>query len=112
MSYIKWIILIIVLLFLITFGVKNSQLIQLYYHLNFETGYFPLYALVYLSIVIGIVIGMLVGIYARIDLRRRIRRLQRENKELREREEEEVVMEGKGEEAPVTAPAAGGEEAE
>jgi uncharacterized integral membrane protein len=108
MSYIKWIILIIVLLFLITFGVKNSQPIQLYYHLNFETGHFPLYALVYISIVIGIVIGMLVGIYARIDLRRRIRRLQRENKELKEK----VVEEEKEEKAPVTAPAVEREEVE
>ncbi|UCG64707.1 MAG: DUF1049 domain-containing protein [Deltaproteobacteria bacterium] len=109
-SYVKGIILIIVLLFLVTFGVKNSQPIQLYYHLNFETGCFPLYALAYISIVIGIVIGMLVGIYARIDLRRRIRRLQRENKELKERVEEKVVEEEKEEEAPVTAPAVEREE--
>ena len=108
MSYIKWVILIIVLLFLVTFGVKNSQLIRLYYHLNFETGYFPLHALVYISIVIGIVIGMLVGIYARIDLRRRIRRLQRENRELKEK----AVEEEKEKEAPVTAPGIDKEETE
>jgi uncharacterized integral membrane protein len=106
MSYVKWIITIIVLLFLVTFGVKNSQLIRLYYHLNFETGYFPLYALVYISIVIGIVIGMLVGIYARIDLRRQMRRLQRENKELKEKVEVEE------EKVPVTVPTAEGEEVE
>jgi len=97
-SYVKSIILVVVLLFFITFGVKNSQLIQLYYYLNFETGAFPLYGLAYLSIVIGIVIGMIVGIYDRIDLRRKVKRLQRENKELKEK----VAEEEKEGEVPVT----------
>lgn len=92
--YIKSIILIVILLFLVTFGVKNSQPIQIYYYLNFETGAFPLYDLVYLSIVIGIVIGMIVGIYDRIDLRRKVKRLQRENKELKEKVAEEEKEEG------------------
>jgi uncharacterized integral membrane protein len=108
MTYIKWIILIIVLLFLVTFGVKNSQPIQLYYHFTFETGAFPLYVLVYLSIVIGIIIGMIVGIAVRIDLRRKVKTLERENRELKEK----VVEEEKEEEAPVTAPAVEGEEVE
>ena len=86
--YIKSIIMVIILLFLVTFGVKNSQPIQIYY-LDFQTGAFPLYGLVYLCIVIGIVIGMIVGIYDRIDLRRRVKRLQRENRELKEKAAEE-----------------------
>jgi uncharacterized integral membrane protein len=93
--YIKSIIMIIILLFLVTFGVKNSQPIQIYYYPNFQTGAFPLYGLVYLCIVIGIVIGMIVGIYDRIELRRRVKRLQRENRDL----EEQVLKEGKEEEA-------------
>ena len=80
--------MVIILLFLVTFGVKNSQPIQIYY-LDFQTGAFPLYGLVYLCIVIGIVIGMIVGIYDRIDLRRRVKRLQRENRELKEKAAEE-----------------------
>jgi len=40
--YIKSIIMIIILLFLVTFGVKNSHSIQIYYYLNFQTGAFPL----------------------------------------------------------------------
>ena len=88
-SCIKGIILVVVLLFFITFGIKNSQLIQLYYYLNFETGAFPLYGLVYLSIVIGIIIGMIVGIYDRFELRRKVKRLQRENRELKEKVAEE-----------------------
>ena len=87
--YIKSIIMVVILLFLVTFGVKNSQPIQIYYYLNFQTGAFPLYILVYLCIVIGIVIGMIVGIYDRIDLRRRVKRLERENRELKEKAAEE-----------------------
>jgi uncharacterized integral membrane protein len=102
-GYIKSIILIIVLLFLVTFGVKNSQPIQLYYYLNFETGAFPLYGLVYISIVVGIVIGMIVGVYDRFDLRRRVRRLDRENRELKEHVEEKAVEEEK-EEGPSGPP--------
>jgi len=96
-AYIKSIILIIVLLFLVTFGVKNSQPIQLYYYLGIETGAFPLYGLVYISIVIGIIIGMVVGIYDRFDLRGKVRRLQRENRELKEK----VVEEEKEEETSI-----------
>jgi len=84
-------------LFLVTFGVKNSQPIQLYYYLNFETGALPLYGLVYISIVIGIVIGMLVGVYDRFDLRRRVKRLEIENGELKEK----VVEEEKEEEVSI-----------
>ena len=96
-GYVKSIILIIVLLFLVTFGVKNSQPIRLYYYLSIETGAFPLYGLVYISIVIGIIIGMIVGIYSRFDLRRRVKRLEIENRELREK----VVEEEKEEEVSI-----------
>jgi uncharacterized integral membrane protein len=105
-GYVKSIILIIVLLFLVTFGVKNSQPIRLYYYLNIETGAFPLYGLVYISIVIGIIVGMIVGVYDRFDLRRRVKRLERENREFKEKVVEEereeevsipVQMEGRGE---------------
>ena len=96
--YIKTIIMIIILLFLVTFGVKNSQPIQIYYYINVQTGAFPLYGLVYLCIVIGIVVGMIVGIYDRIDLRSRVKRLQRENREFKEKlvegEEEGEVLSG------------------
>jgi uncharacterized integral membrane protein len=91
--------MVIILLFLVTFGVKNSQPIQIYYYLNSQTGAFPLYILVYLCIVIGIVIGMIVGIYDRIDLRRRVKRLERENRELKEK----IVEEEKEENISVPA---------
>jgi len=85
MAYVKSIILIIVLLFLITFGVKNNQPTPLNYYFNITTGIIPLYGVVYISIIIGIIIGMIVGVWSRISLRRKVRQFQRENTELREK---------------------------
>ena len=99
-SYVKGIILIIVLLFFITFGVINSQPTQLRYYLDIVTMDIPLYGVVYISIVIGIIIGMIVGIVARIALRRKVKRLQRENRELKE----ELVEKEKEQEPSISAP--------
>jgi len=85
--------LVIVLLFLITFGVKNSHLVQLHYYFNIPTIDIPLYGLVYLSIVIGILLGMMVGISRRLGLRRRLKTLQGENRELEKRVVEEKEVE-------------------
>ncbi len=88
-QYGKFIILVIVLLFLITFGVKNNEPTRLSYYFNIETLEIPFYGLLYLCIIIGIVIGMLVGISTRFNLRRMVKTLQQENKELREKAVEE-----------------------
>jgi uncharacterized integral membrane protein len=85
MAYVKSIILIIVLLFLITFGVKNNQPTLLSYYFNITIGAIPLYGIVYIAIIIGIVIGMIVGISSRVALRRKVRHVQLENRELREK---------------------------
>lgn len=84
-NYLKVIILVIILLFLITFGVKNSHPIQLSYYFNIPTIDIPLYALVYLSVVIGIFIGMIIGISRRLSLRRTVKTLKRDNRELEKR---------------------------
>jgi uncharacterized integral membrane protein len=88
MAYVKSIILIIVLLFLITFGVKNNQPTLLSYYFNITTGAIPLYGIVYIATIIGIIIGMIVGISSRVALGRKARQVQRENRDLRERIEE------------------------
>ena len=87
-TYLKAIVLVIVLLFLTTFGIKNSQPLQVHYYFNIQTASMPLYGIVYISIIIGIVIGMLVGISSRFTLRGKVKTLQGEIKELKEREEE------------------------
>ena len=88
MAYVKSIILIIVLLFLITFGVKNNQPTLLNYYFSITTGTIPLYGIVYISIIIGIIIGMIVGISSRFTLRGKVRRLERETRALKGKVEE------------------------
>ena len=87
-TYLKAIVLVIILLFLTTFGIKNNQPLQLYYYFNIETAPIPLYGIVYISIIIGIIIGMLVGISSRFTLWGKVRRLERETRALKETVEE------------------------
>jgi uncharacterized integral membrane protein len=84
MVYVKWIILIIVLLFFITFGVKNSESVYLNYYFNLQYIELPLYGLVYIAILLGIFIGMVVGIFDRLSLRKKVKRLEKEKRELHE----------------------------
>ncbi|MBU2499503.1 MAG: LapA family protein [Proteobacteria bacterium] len=100
--YIKWVILIIVLLFFITFGVKNSDPVYLNYYFDIANLALPLYALVYISILVGIFIGMMVGILSRLSLGQKVRRLDKENKQLREKAKEPEIETAV--EQPSTAP--------
>ena len=84
-TYVKWIIIIIVLLFFITFGVKNSQTVYLNYYLNVQGIELPLYGLVFISILLGIAAGMVIGVADRLMLKRKVKDLAREIRDLRER---------------------------
>jgi uncharacterized integral membrane protein len=84
-AYAKWIIVIVVLLFFITFGVKNSQMVYLNYYFNIEGLELPLYGLVFISILVGIVTGMAIGVTNRFTLKRKVKDLSRETRELREK---------------------------
>lgn len=88
-NYIKAVFLIIVLLFLVTFGIKNNQLVRLNYYFEWHTIDFPLYILAYASIVIGIFIGMLIGINYRFQQRRKIKILEKLTNELKAKAEKE-----------------------
>ena len=101
MTYVKSIILIIILLFLITFGIKNNQPTPLNYYFNITAGTIPLYGIVYISIIIGIIIGMIVGISRRISLRRKVKQLQREARELSEKLEKRMGEEEERDEGEV-----------
>jgi len=96
--YIKWIIMIVILLFFITFGIKNSQLVSLHYYFSVEGVELPLYGLVFIAILLGIVAGMLIGISNRWVLRKEVRDLKRQNRDLSEKlsmaEEEQRQSEG------------------
>jgi uncharacterized membrane protein YciS (DUF1049 family) len=83
-TYVKWIIMIVILLFFITFGVKNSQLVYLNYYFNVQGIELPLYGLVFISILLGIAAGMIIGVADRLLLKRKVKDLAREIRELRE----------------------------
>ena len=81
-SYVKAILLLIVLVGLVTFGINNLEPIRLNYYFNLNSMPLPLYGVVYGAIIIGIFIGMLVGINSRFGQRKKIKALKRENRDL------------------------------
>ena len=78
MNYIKAILLVIALVFFITFGVENSYSVKVHYFLDIMYVELPMYGLAYICIVLGIFIGMIIGFRERIKLGKTIRKLQRE----------------------------------
>jgi uncharacterized integral membrane protein len=95
--YVKGIILIIFLLFFVTFAVKNSQSITLNYF-KIQLIELPVYGMVYISIAIGIFLGLIIGFRNRFNLQRTVKSLKRENKLLKKKIEE------KKEEIPLNSP--------
>lgn len=82
-SYIRSAVLILILLFLVTFGLKNSQTINLAYHFGLTTSV-PLYGIIYISVFFGIVVGITAGFFRRRSLQKSVKVLQRENRDLKE----------------------------
>jgi uncharacterized integral membrane protein len=108
-TYIKWIIMIIILLFFITFGIKNSQLVSLHYYFSVEGVELPLYGLVFIAILLGIAAGMVIGIADRWGLGKKVKDLKRENRDLSEKlkdaEEERLQRESEAPKEQETLPA-------
>ena len=90
-SYAKGIVLLVILLFLVTFGIKNSQSILLQYYFDISVQ-MPLFGIVFISIVMGMLIGIGMGFYKRFGLGRTITDLKLENRELK------ANLAGRGEE--------------
>ncbi len=84
-GYFKAFVLLIVLVALVTFGIKNNELIRLHYYFDLNSMPLPLYGIVYAAIIIGIFIGMFVGISSRLSQRKKVKALQKENRELQEK---------------------------
>jgi uncharacterized integral membrane protein len=82
-SYIRSALLILILLFLVTFGLKNSRPISLAYYFGLTTTAMPLYVLLYIAFFIGILIGIVAGFFRRRSLQKSVKALQRENRELK-----------------------------
>lgn len=81
-SYFKAIVLIIVLVFFATFSIKNSGTVAIAYYfglLNFSA---PLYLIVLACLLIGFVIGLLFSLAGRFTLKKRLKTLEKEYKEI------------------------------
>lgn len=95
-TYIKTTVLIIALLLFVTFGVKNSQPIQLTYYFNLLNVTIPLYAVMYALLLVGLFIGMMIGLRSRLKFRKKIKDLEKDISGLKEKiiESKEAWQEG------------------
>ena len=100
-SYIKTILILIVLVFLVTFGINNIETMTLRFYFQLQSMPIPVYAVVYGSLLIGIFIGMIVGISARFAQRKKIRLLQKENRNLKNKAAEPPAEKTSAEETAV-----------
>ena len=100
-SYIKTILILIVLVFLVTFGIKNNETMILQFYFQLSSMPIPVYAVVYGSLLVGIFIGMIVGISARFAQRKKIKQLQKENRTLRDKIAEPTTEKATDEETAV-----------
>ena len=82
-SYIKATLLLIVLVVLVTFGIKNNETMILHSYFQWSSPPIPVYAVVYGSLILGILIGEIVGISARFSQRKKVKVLQKENRGLK-----------------------------
>lgn len=102
-SYIKAFLLLIVLVVLVTFGIKNNETMILHFYFQYNSIPIPVYAVVYGSLIVGVIIGMIIGISVRFAQRKQIRELQKENRNLKanvaEAPEEKTLVESVAEEA-------------
>ena len=93
-NYVKGFILVVVLFFLVTFGLRNSQPVRVDYYFNLFAAEIPLYALIYFSLAVGILIGMTVGFTRRLGLGKTIKGLERQNRALQNKDAEEAGKAG------------------
>ena len=95
-TYIKALLLIVLLFVAITFGTQNSEPVMLRYYSGLTSTPLPLYLVIYAAIILGVIVGMAIGVYSRVNLKRAIKRLERENASLREETEKSKVETGEG----------------
>jgi uncharacterized integral membrane protein len=77
-NYIKGTALVFVLLFLTTFGIKNSQAVSITYYFDFLNISIPLYGLAYICLLLGFLIGIATGIVKRFQKNRSVKELRNE----------------------------------
>ena len=81
-NYIKGTVLVFVLLFLTTFGIKNSEAVSIKYYFDLLNFNIPLYGLAYICFLLGFLIGIATGIFKRFQINRNVKELRNEIKVL------------------------------
>lgn len=81
-SYFKAIVLIVVLVFFATFSIKNSGAVNISYYFGILNVSAPLYLIVLACLLIGFVVGLLFSLAGRFTLKKRLRTLEKEYKEI------------------------------
>ncbi len=92
-SYIKGIIVAVILLFLATFGAKNSQPVEINLPLLSQLPPIPVFYLVYISLILGFFGGIFFGVSQRLGQMRTLKALKKENKELKAKVPQEQIVE-------------------
>lgn len=81
-NYFKGTVLVFVLLFLTTFGIKNSEVVSIKYYFDLLNFNIPLYGLAYICLLMGFLIGIATGIVKRFQQNRQVHELRQEIKGL------------------------------
>jgi uncharacterized integral membrane protein len=82
-SYIKAFFLIIALVVLVTFGIKNNETMILHFYSEMSSMPIPVWVVVYGSLIVGVFIGMIVGISVRFAQRKKLKELHKVNRDLK-----------------------------
>jgi len=77
-KYFKAFLILLLIMIVTTFAVKNNVPVRLNYYFHISKFEFPLYALIYATFFIGVLIGMAVGITQRITLWRKMKKFRKE----------------------------------
>jgi uncharacterized membrane protein (DUF106 family) len=84
----------------------------LHFYFQYKSIPIPVYAVVYGSLIIGALIGMIVGINARFTQRKKIRQLQKENRDLKDKVVKPAEDEKTAEETAIVEKDASSDEAQ
>lgn len=85
LKILRSILIIILVIFIITFSLKNKQPVKVSYYFGLETKELPLYIVIISSFLIGVIGGIIYSLPSMIKGRMEIRR---KNRRIRELEEE------------------------
>lgn len=100
-SSLRFLFGLVVMIFLVTFAVKNNTPIKLYYYFNFQSPEIPLFLVVLASVFIGALFVWMLALFDRIRLKMSV---SKKDKKIRELEKELVDLRNLPAEEPAGKP--------